>query len=253
MLVTQESGLTRVFEVANVGGSWHISSQPVPVAHDSARGAVASFVIDKAGDELLADAQRLQLSQAYQGQALDASGAPASLWIVVTRTSASCYYNVDGPKIAEYVDERERFEKAVIVHQQGCAALIVQSRSCAMYTFSLPDLQQVSRMKFETTLQYVITVFDTPPRRPLTNQALAFTAEATLPESLPLRLTEISLNISTRSISASVPSAISTAPISRLRSTFSTRTSMCPSRPPPCNQSGLSLAPGSAGERCTRA
>ena len=28
---------------------------------------------------------------------------------------------------------------------------------------------------------------------------------------------------------------------------------MCPSRPPPCNQSGLSLAPGSAGERCTRA
>jgi syntaxin-binding protein 5 len=155
LLVTQESGLTRVFEVANVGGSWHISSQPVPVAHDSARGAVASFVIDKAGDELLADAQRLQLSQAYQGQALDASGAPASLWVVATRTSASCYYNVDGPKIAEYVDERERFEKAVIVHQQGCAALIVQSRSCAMYTFSLPDLQQVSRMKFETTLQYV--------------------------------------------------------------------------------------------------
>lgn len=112
-------------------------------------------MIDKAGDELLADAQRLQLSQAYQGQALDASGAPASLWIVVTRTSASCYYNVDGPKIAEYVDEREHFEKAVIVHQQGCAALIVQSRSCAIYTFSLPDLQQVSRMKFETTLQYV--------------------------------------------------------------------------------------------------
>lgn len=153
LLVTQESGLTRIFEVANIGGAWHISSQPVTVPHDSARGTIASFVIDKTGDELLADAQRLQLSQAYQGQAIDSSGALTSLWIVVTRTSASCYFNVDGPKVAEYVDERECFEKAAIVHQQGCAALVVQSRSCAMYTFSLPALQQVSRMKFETTLQ----------------------------------------------------------------------------------------------------
>ncbi|GAA5976856.1 hypothetical protein JCM10908_005652 [Rhodotorula pacifica] len=152
LLVTQESGLTRVFEVASVGGTWHVGSQPVSVPHESARGAVASFVIDKTGDELLADAQRLQLSQAYQGQAFDAAGGPASLWIVVTRTSAACYFKIDGPKVAEYVDERECFEKATIVHQQGCAALVVQSRSCAMYTFSLPALQQVSRMKFETTL-----------------------------------------------------------------------------------------------------
>lgn len=87
----------------------------------------------------------------------------------------------------------------------------------------------------------------------MTNQSLAFATKATLPEPLPLRPTGILLNISTRSISASAPSAISTAPISRLRSTFSTRTNMCPSRPRPCNRSGLSLAPGSAGARCTRA
>ncbi|GAA6012247.1 hypothetical protein JCM8202_003257 [Rhodotorula sphaerocarpa] len=152
LLVTDVSGLTRIFEMANVGGAWHVSSEHLSISHDSTRGVVASFVIDKGGDEMLANSQNLQLAEAYQSRPFDAALGPSSLWIVLNRTTISCYFNIDGPKTAEFTEEREWFESAAIVRQQGCAALAVQSRHCAMHLFSLPDLQQITRFKFDTTL-----------------------------------------------------------------------------------------------------
>ncbi|GAA5906729.1 hypothetical protein JCM8208_006372 [Rhodotorula glutinis] len=168
LVVTQDSGLTRVFELSNVGGSWYLSEKYVSVQHDSTRGAFASFVLDKAGNELVADAQNLQLALTHQAalgtvESHDPAGAITSLWVTVARSTLACYFNLDGPRTAVYEDEHAQFEKAVVVHVQGCAALVVQSRNCTLSMFSLPDLTYVARAKFDTTLHDSAGVFSLAP------------------------------------------------------------------------------------------
>ncbi|GAA6002391.1 uncharacterized protein JCM10292_006635 [Rhodotorula paludigena] len=164
LVVTQGSGLTRIFELANVGGGWHLSESFASAHHDSTRTAFATFVIDKAGNELLADSQNLQLALTHQAsfgslEHLDPSGAITSLWITVSPTTLACFFNLDGPKTATYEDERARFEKAALVHAHGCVALVVQSRNCALSMFSLPSLTYIARAKFDTTLHDSAGVF----------------------------------------------------------------------------------------------
>lgn len=160
LIVTQESGHTRVFELSNIGGSWYLSENFVSVQHDSTRGAFATFVLDKGGNELVADAQNLQVALTHQAalgtvESYDPAGAITTLWVTVNRTTLACYANLDGPRTALYEDEYAQFEKAVVVHAQGCAALVVQSRNCTLSMFSLPDLSYIARAKFDTTLQCV--------------------------------------------------------------------------------------------------
>ncbi|BGP46843.1 Lethal(2) giant larvae sro7 [Rhodotorula kratochvilovae] len=168
LIVTQDSGLTRIFELVNVGGSWILSEHFASVQHESTRGAFATFVLDKAGNELLASAQNLQLALTHQAsfgapETFDPTGAITSLWVTVNRTTLACYFNLDGPRTAIYEDEHGQFEKAVIVHVQGCAALVVQSRNCTLSMFSLPDLTHVARAKFDTTLHDSAGVFSIAP------------------------------------------------------------------------------------------
>ncbi|GAA6050920.1 hypothetical protein JCM3770_002538 [Rhodotorula araucariae] len=168
LIVTQDSGLTRIFELANIGGTWHLSENYASVQHESTRGALATFVLDKAGNELLANAQNLQLALTHQAafgapETFDPTGAITSLWVTVNRTTLACYFNLDGPRTAVYEDEHAEYEKAVIVHMQGCAALVVQSRNCTLSMFSLPDLVHVARAKFDTTLHDSAGIFSLAP------------------------------------------------------------------------------------------
>ncbi|GAA5967332.1 hypothetical protein JCM11641_000514 [Rhodosporidiobolus odoratus] len=157
LLVTQGSGLTRVFELANVGGGWHLSESFHSVQHDSTRGAFATFVLDKHGNPLLANSQQLQLALSHQ-QAfaapdhIDARGALTSLWITVSRHRIACFLNIDGPKTAEYEDEHVQFEAATVVQRQGSSALLVQSKDRNLTVLSLPDLSYITRMSFEQSV-----------------------------------------------------------------------------------------------------
>ncbi|GAA5943126.1 hypothetical protein JCM10213_006219 [Rhodosporidiobolus nylandii] len=157
LLVTQASGLTRIFELASVGGGWHLSENFASVSHDSTCNAFASFVLDKHGNPLSANAQQLQLALQHQQafsspEHLDARGALTSLWVTVSRHTIACFFNIDGPKVAEYEDDKSVFEKAVVVQQQGCSALLVQSTNRMLTVFSLPDLSYVARMSFEASV-----------------------------------------------------------------------------------------------------
>ncbi|GAA6001980.1 hypothetical protein JCM10207_003022 [Rhodosporidiobolus poonsookiae] len=156
LLVTQESGLTRVFELANVGGGWHLSDSFASIHHDSTRGAFASFVLDKAGNPLHANAQNLQLAITHQqafaaAENIDARNALTSLWVTVNRKTLAVFFNIDGSKVAEFEDEQARFEKAAIVQQQGCSVLLVQSAN-HLTLFALPDLRYITRLSLETTV-----------------------------------------------------------------------------------------------------
>ncbi|BGO90368.1 hypothetical protein NBRC10512_001797 [Rhodotorula toruloides] len=168
LIVAQASGLSRIFELANVSGSWLISDRFASVHHDSTRNTFATFVLDKRGNELVADSQNLQLALNQQAtytspDNIDPVGALTSLWITVAPTTLACFYNVDGPKTAMYDDEHGQFERAAIVRAQGCTALAVQSRNCMLHVFSLPDLQQVARLRFEATLHDSAGVFHIAP------------------------------------------------------------------------------------------
>ncbi|GAA5909875.1 hypothetical protein JCM6882_002039 [Rhodosporidiobolus microsporus] len=156
LLVTHDSGLTRVFELANLGGSWHLSESFTSIQHDSTRSAFASFVLDKHGNPLLARAQELELAIARQNsfapENVDARGALTSLWVTVNRHTIACFFNIDGPKTAQYDDEHTVFEKAAIVQQQACTVLVVQSTNRMLSVFSLPELRQVARLSFEASV-----------------------------------------------------------------------------------------------------
>ncbi|GAA5828420.1 hypothetical protein JCM11251_006237 [Rhodosporidiobolus azoricus] len=156
LLVTHDSGLTRAFELSNVGGSWHLSDAFASIHHDSTRGAFASFVLDKYGNPLRAGSQELELALARQNsfasQDVDARGALTSLWVTVNRHTIACFFNIDGLKTAQYEDDQIIFEKAVVVQQQGCSALVVQSTNRMLSVFSLPELRQVARLSFEASV-----------------------------------------------------------------------------------------------------
>jgi hypothetical protein len=96
LIVVQASGLTRVFELANVGGGWHLSEKVVSFSHESVSGAFATFVLDKLGNELLANPSNLQHAVAHQASFshdnIDVKGALTSLWITVNSSTVSAYF-----------------------------------------------------------------------------------------------------------------------------------------------------------------
>lgn len=155
--VVQASGLTRVFELASVGGAWHLSDSVASFSHDSVASAFATFVLDKHGRELLASPANLQLALAHQSNfdsrdGIEGKGAFTSLWITVNSTTISAYFNIDGPRTAQY-EGGDGFETAEICYRSGAPMLMVQARNRQITTFSLPDLVQIARMTFDAAIQ----------------------------------------------------------------------------------------------------
>ncbi|GAA6005260.1 hypothetical protein JCM11491_002638 [Sporobolomyces phaffii] len=150
LIVTHDSGLTRIFEVANLGGSWHLNQNYASCQHDSTRSAFATFVLDKFGRELPADGPALQRALDHQASFSDrnyeAKGSMTALWVTASPRALSVFYNIDGPKIASYEDDRVVFERAVVVQKQDCSVLVTQAKNRQVSVFSLPGLVQISRM-----------------------------------------------------------------------------------------------------------
>lgn len=115
--------------------------------------------------------------------------------MTVARSTLACYFNLDGPRTAIYEDEHAQFEKAVVVHVQGCAALVVQSRNCTLSMFSLPDLSYIARAKFDTTLQCVFVPLSLSTSRSPTD--CASSPAATRPASSRSRPTATTASTST--------------------------------------------------------
>lgn len=159
MIVTHDSGLTRIFELANLGGGWHLNEKFASIQHDSTRSAFATFVLDKFGNALLADGPALQRAldhqAAFSARNFEAKGSLMAVWVTASARSLSVFYNIDGPKIASYEDDRVLFEKAVVVRKQDCSVLVTQARNRQISVFSLPELVQISRMIPEASIQYV--------------------------------------------------------------------------------------------------
>ncbi|ORY72386.1 hypothetical protein BCR35DRAFT_307654 [Leucosporidium creatinivorum] len=156
LIVVQASGLTRVFELASVGGTWHLSDSISSFSHDSVASSFATFVLDKHGRELLASPANLQLALAHQSNfesrdGIEGKGAFTSLWITVNSTTISAYFNIDGPRTAQY-EGGQGFEKAEICYRNGAPVLMVQARNRQITAFSLPDLVQVARMTFDAAI-----------------------------------------------------------------------------------------------------
>ncbi|GAA5869181.1 hypothetical protein JCM16303_000383 [Sporobolomyces ruberrimus] len=156
LIVTHDSGLTRIFELANLGGSWHLDQNFASCQHDSTRSAFATFVLDKFGNELPADGPALQRALDHQAsfsaRNFEAKGSLQALWVTASPRSLSVFYNIDGPKIASYEDDRVLFEKAVVVQKQDCSVLVTQARNRQVSVFSLPGLTQISRMSPEASI-----------------------------------------------------------------------------------------------------
>lgn len=145
-----------MFELANVGGGWIISDGVLAFDHDSVAGACETFVIDKFGQELKADPTSLQRAlqhqTSYSRESHEAKGSLTSLWITVTPSMVSVYFNIDGPKTAQY-EERDGFQSAKIAWRFGCPVLLVSSKVRNIYALSLPDLSPITRMTFDAAVQ----------------------------------------------------------------------------------------------------
>ncbi|GAA5823542.1 hypothetical protein JCM5353_006298 [Sporobolomyces roseus] len=156
LIVTHDSGLTRIFELANLGGGWRLNEKFASIQHDSTRSAFATFVLDKFGNELPADGPALQRALDHQAsfsaRNYEAKGSLMAVWVTASPRSLSVFYNIDGPKIASYEDDRVLFEKAVVVRKQDCSVLITQARNRQISVFSLPELVQISRMSPEASI-----------------------------------------------------------------------------------------------------
>ncbi|KAI5475669.1 WD40 containing SNARE-dependent exocytosis protein [Pseudohyphozyma bogoriensis] len=148
LIVVQASGATRVYELAQVAGSWLLAEKVASFSHDNAAGAFSTFVIDKYGSEASASPAHLQQALAHQASVseadLDLRGSLTSLWITVNSSTIACYFNIDGPRTALY-DGGAGFQRAQIVMKSGCPVLVVAARDRSVTTFSLPDLVQISR------------------------------------------------------------------------------------------------------------
>ncbi|KDE03147.1 hypothetical protein MVLG_06342 [Microbotryum lychnidis-dioicae p1A1 Lamole] len=153
LIVTQASGTTRIFEMANVAGGWVVSEGPVTFQHDSVKNAIATFVLDPLGNELLADPLRLQQAMNQQFAPSHKNGGFSSLWVVVTPMVISAYFNINGPRTAQYEDDTaSAFESAAVVLKDGCPVLIATTRLRTVVAFSLPSLTQITRMSFEAAI-----------------------------------------------------------------------------------------------------
>ncbi|GAA5990640.1 hypothetical protein JCM5350_001338 [Sporobolomyces pararoseus] len=156
LIVAHDSGLTRIFEVANLGGSWHLNQNFVSCQHDSTRGAFSTFVLDKFGNELPADGPALQRAidhqASFSARNIEAKGSLMALWVTASPRALSVFYNIDGPKIASYEDDHVVFERAVVVQKQDCSVLVTQAKNRQVSVFSLPGLNQISRMSPDASI-----------------------------------------------------------------------------------------------------
>lgn len=157
LVVVQESGLTRVFELSQVAGTWLLADKVVSFHHDTVAGAFSTFVIDKLGAEAAATPPNLHRALAqqtdYTQAELDAKGALTSVWVTVSPTAVGAYFNIDGARTAVF--EGAGFVSASLAVRFGCPVLVVVARNKNITVLSLPDLNQVSRMTFPAELQCV--------------------------------------------------------------------------------------------------
>ncbi|GAA5939650.1 uncharacterized protein JCM15063_005244 [Sporobolomyces koalae] len=156
LIVTHDSGLTRIFELANLGGSWHLNESFASVHHESTRSAFATFVLNQFGHDLPADGPALQRALDHQASFSarnhEVKGALTALWVTASPRSIAVYFNIDGAKIASYEDDRVEFERAAVIHKQDCAVLVTQAKNRQISVFSLPDLTRISRMSPEASV-----------------------------------------------------------------------------------------------------
>ncbi|SCV67903.1 BQ2448_5514 [Microbotryum intermedium] len=153
LIATQASGTIRVFEMANVAGGWIVSEGPISFQHDSAKNTIASFVLDPLGNELLADPLRLQQAMDQQFAPSHENGGFSSLWVAVAPTLISAYFNINGPRTAQYEgDNASAFESASVVLKDGFPVLIATTRLRTIVAFALPSLAQITRMSFEAAI-----------------------------------------------------------------------------------------------------
>ncbi|KAM0788575.1 hypothetical protein ACM66B_001699 [Microbotryomycetes sp. NB124-2] len=158
LISVQSSGQAHVFELSNVAGTWLVGDSPIIFQHDSIASAFDTFVLDKTGQQLLAEPMSLERALAqqagYQTTATTVDkGGLTSLWITVTPSLVSCYYNVDGPRTAQFEGGSSAgFMKADVTTRFGCPVLLVASKHRTITALSLPDLTEITRMSFEAAV-----------------------------------------------------------------------------------------------------
>ncbi|KAK4053522.1 Lethal(2) giant larvae sro7 [Microbotryomycetes sp. JL201] len=157
LIAVQASGQAHVFELSNVAGSWLVGDSPSVFQHDSIAGAFDTFVLDKTGQQLLADPMSLERALAQQAgfgpQTTIDKGGLSNLWITVTSSLVSCYYNIDGPRTAQYEGGTSAaFMNAKVTTRFGCPVLLVASKHRTVTALSLPDLVEITRMSFEAAV-----------------------------------------------------------------------------------------------------
>lgn len=158
LIVIQASGLTRVFELSQIGSSWHLSTTPITFSHDSLRNTFKTFVIDKLGSPIHATPQVLQQALAHQNnissRTEDVKGTFSSIWITISPTTISTYFNIDGSRTSIYEDNIG-FESAEMVMRLGCLVLVVASKNKSVTIFSVPELLPIFKTTFAASVQYV--------------------------------------------------------------------------------------------------
>lgn len=156
LIVVQASGLTRVYELAQIGSNWHLNSNPVTFHHNSLTNTFKTFVIDRVGSQLTATPQNLQLAVAHQNnysRSEDARGSFSSVFLAISNNTITCHFNISGSRTALYEDNNIGFEKAELVTRQGCLVLVVVSRNRSVSIFSVPDLVPIHKMAIPSALQ----------------------------------------------------------------------------------------------------
>lgn len=156
MIVVQASGLTRVFELSQIGSSWHLSTTPITFSHDSLRNTFKTFVIDRVGSLVQATPQILQQALAHQNNfsrtEFDAKGSFNSIWITISPSTISTYFNIDGARTNIYEDNIG-FESAEMIMRQGCLVLVVASKNKSITIFSVPELSPIYKTSFAASVQ----------------------------------------------------------------------------------------------------
>ncbi|KAK4050912.1 Lethal(2) giant larvae sro7 [Microbotryomycetes sp. JL221] len=158
LIVVQTSGQVRIFELSNLAGSWHVGENPSVFHHDSVAGAFKTFVLDKTGQQLLAEPMALERALAQQAGYVSNSneltkGSLSSLWITINENLVSCYFNIDGPRTAQFEGGTSAgFLNAQMTTRFGCPVLLVASKHRTITALSLPDLTEITRMSFEAAV-----------------------------------------------------------------------------------------------------
>ena len=155
LLVVQDSGLVRAFELSQVAGTWLLSSKPSNFIHSDAAGAFHSSVLTHLGSLSSASPTNLAHALAQQSRMMtdvEAKGQLANIWLVVTEKAVSVYFNVDGPRTASF-EGSGGFVEARVVVRSGCPVLILVGRNKNITVLSLPDLNEVTRFTMPAEVQ----------------------------------------------------------------------------------------------------